>query len=195
MKKLVAILCAALAPCVAQADSIIFSDNFNSSIGGGNVTPTGWAVTAGTVDVVYPGWYNELCAAGGDRCVDLDGSNGQGGTLVKSLNLNSGVTYIASFDLAGNQRGAGPDNLILGFGSSAQSFALASNAPWARYSITFNPTASGTYNLSFQDLGSDNRGAMLDNVSVAAVPEPGTYALMLAGLGLLGFMARRKKSA
>ena len=29
--------------------------------------------------------------------------------------------------------------------------------------------------------------------SVAAVPEPETYAMMLAGLGLLGFMARRKK--
>jgi hypothetical protein len=28
---------------------------------------------------------------------------------------------------------------------------------------------------------------------VAAVPEPETYALMLAGLGLVGFMARRKK--
>lgn len=31
--------------------------------------------------------------------------------------------------------------------------------------------------------------------SVAAVPEPQTYALMLGGLGLLGFMARRKKQA
>ena len=28
---------------------------------------------------------------------------------------------------------------------------------------------------------------------VAAVPEPETYAMMLAGLGLLGFMARRRK--
>jgi hypothetical protein len=27
----------------------------------------------------------------------------------------------------------------------------------------------------------------------APIPEPETYALMLAGLGLLGFMARRKK--
>ena len=28
---------------------------------------------------------------------------------------------------------------------------------------------------------------------VAAVPEPETYAMMLAGLGLMGWMARRRK--
>jgi len=32
-----------------------------------------------------------------------------------------------------------------------------------------------------------------DNL-VMAIPEPGTYALMLAGLGLVGFMARRRRA-
>jgi hypothetical protein len=38
--------------------------------------------------------------------------------------------------------------------------------------------------------------AQVDNInlSVAAVPEPETYALMLAGLGLVGFVARRRAS-
>jgi hypothetical protein len=30
--------------------------------------------------------------------------------------------------------------------------------------------------------------------SVAAIPEPQTFAMMLAGLGLLGFVTRRRKN-
>jgi hypothetical protein len=30
--------------------------------------------------------------------------------------------------------------------------------------------------------------------AVAAIPEPETYALLLAGLGLLGFAARRRRA-
>ena len=33
------------------------------------------------------------------------------------------------------------------------------------------------------------------NYTAAAVPEPETYGMMIAGLGLMGFMVSRKKSA
>lgn len=39
----------------------------------------------------------------------------------------------------------------------------------------------------------DNRGSL--SVSIAPVPEPETYALMMAGLGVLGAVARRRKQA
>lgn len=40
---------------------------------------------------------------------------------------------------------------------------------------------------------SGNLGSYGGNFNVAAVPEPETYALMMAGLGLVGFAARRKQ--
>jgi hypothetical protein len=42
--------------------------------------------------------------------------------------------------------------------------------------------------------GDHKIGSMMgEQLPVAAVPEPQTYAMMLGGLGLLGFMARRRK--
>lgn len=38
-----------------------------------------------------------------------------------------------------------------------------------------------------------NYVAYLDNIAIAPVPEPSTYALMLAGLAAVGFVARRRK--
>jgi hypothetical protein len=60
---------------------------------------------------------------------------------------------------------------------------------------TLNLTGIGSNTLSFNAVGtSDSYGGSLDAVSLtAAIPEPGTYALMLAGLGAIGFIARRRR--
>lgn len=61
---------------------------------------------------------------------------------------------------------------------------------------------AGTYRLEFGVTNWDDRafesGLAFDGVTVGGVPlpvpEPGTYAMLLAGLGLLGFAARRKQA-
>ncbi|UCV24682.1 PEP-CTERM sorting domain-containing protein [Ferribacterium limneticum] len=53
-------------------------------------------------------------------------------------------------------------------------------------------TAAGILNLYYFDsINSDNTGSISAHVS--AVPEPETYAMLLAGLGLLGGIYRRRK--
>jgi len=69
----------------------------------------------------------------------------------------------------------------------------------------YNIAAAGTYILEFgvtnwSDTGYDS-GLAFDGITVAgapiptAVPEPGTYALMLAGLGAITMLGRRRKNA
>ena len=56
---------------------------------------------------------------------------------------------------------------------------------------------AGSHTLTFTGLNPKNETdttGFIDNVSVLAVPEPETYAMLLGGLGLLGFVSRRKAS-
>lgn len=66
------------------------------------------------------------------------------------------------------------------------------------YFITFTWDYSAAPKLVFSSLGEGNAVRYSDLATggtITAVPEPETYAMMLAGLGMLGFAARRKRTA
>jgi hypothetical protein len=63
---------------------------------------------------------------------------------------------------------------------------------WIEYTITFIATSTST-TITFAAAGtSDSVGGSLDNVTLSAVPEPSSIAMLLAGLGMMGFIARRR---
>lgn len=184
-------LCAALLASAAAAQAAtVFADDFEGATPGQNLVPAGWTVSDGTVDTVGPGYFGSLCRGTG-TCIDLDGSTGNAGVLSMSLSLLAGVEYTAWYDLAGSDRG-GSDTVDVSFGTSSATHTLASAAGYSTWSLGFTPLASGNFLLSFANRGGDNMGAILDNVSVSAVPEPSTTALALLGLFALAGMARRR---
>jgi hypothetical protein len=58
-----------------------------------------------------------------------------------------------------------------------------------------NLAAGDYYVLVSGNLVSDTSASFGGAVMLAPVPEPETYGMMLAGLGVLGFLARRRKAA
>lgn len=177
------------AAAVAAQAAVVFSDNFDESISGLNVVPTGWTVTDGTVDVVSDGF----CQSG--LCVDLDGSTSNAGVLSRSFSLTGGVSYTLSFDLSGNKRG-GSDDVTIMFGSASSVITgLLATAPYATHFLSLTPLADGIYTISFSNAGSDNIGALLDNVAInsAVVPEPQTYIMIALALVAITIGRRGRK--
>lgn len=175
----------------AQA-AVVFSDNFDGNAVSLNAAPTGWTVSNGTVDIIGNGFFDFY--PGNGAYIDLDGSTNDAGELSRSFSLTGGVAYSASFTLGGSTRGDS-NTVDVSFGNVSQAFTLASNDPLALFTVGFTPAADGSYALTFANQGGDSLGAILLDVQVAtnAVPEPETYAFMLAGLGMLTAIGRRRQ--
>lgn len=179
----------------------IFSDNFDSENPDVNYTSfLQWTVSEGTVDVIgskqgFPDFYNFL--PGNGLYVDLDGSTANAG-LLRSLPINLAAGhYLFSFQLAGNQNRPNDENVIVrtSVGSFEQTFTIPWTQNFTTYTADLHLATPQTITLEFENLSNDYIGALLDNVAVTPVPEPGTILLMGAGfLGLALYRRRRTTS-
>lgn len=193
-----AALVAGIALASSASAGVVLSDNFNSDTQGLNWSGDSVfnSVSAGSnasTDLIGTGFFDLY--PGNGNYVDLDGSSGNGNTptagkLESILTFGAG-TYTLSFDLGGNARGAANQTTVVSLGGTTiASLDLASSDALTNHTFTFT-TAGGT--LTFADLGpSDQQGNILDNVSLSAVPEPATWAMMLLGFFGLGAMLRSR---
>jgi hypothetical protein len=129
------------------------------------------------------------------QILQLTNSSTAAGGVQQTLTTAVGQQYSISLDLAARYyTGTTPINLgTLDFGNT--SFTLSGTGAFSRY--TFTTTATSTSTL-LDILGSNFAGtgvnsALIDNVSVVAVPEPATLAMLFIG-GTVLLLARRRKA-
>jgi choice-of-anchor C domain-containing protein len=183
-------------------DGIANIGGFTTLNAGDNTSITGWTVGTGSIDYIGTYW----TSANGSRSLDLNGL--VPGSISQTFDVTSGQAYQVTFDLAGNPAG-GPTAKTLTTSANAtivlSSFDTTgkdlSNMGWTP--VSFNFTATGpTETLTFLSTTAGYSGnstyptafgPALDNVSVTAVPEPSTWAMMILGFLGVGLVAHRRK--
>ncbi len=159
------------------------TDSFNTytNLGGYGATTWGSDSTSGTLKIVDVA-DNQFMAFGG------------GDSAYTAFGVSTGGAYTLSFDYEGS-------GFWALFNQDTTSFV--STGPLVQFngtgseSTVLNLNGGDNYKLYFGSAGAGlpgmTSGMHLDNVSVSAVPEPETYAMLVAGLGMLGFMGRRRQ--
>ncbi|MDZ4095656.1 MAG: VPLPA-CTERM sorting domain-containing protein [Paracoccaceae bacterium] len=203
-KKLALVAVLAAGTALPAAAASVFVDTF--AYGPTTVTNApdslfagNWQTTGGTVDYLNAtSKFGDLCA-GAPGCIDLDGSTSKSGLFSTVQTFAEGV-YSLTFQLGGSRRGSIEAVKIL-FGNLSLDISIAANEFKSSDDylalVSHIIVGPGGSTLSFQNGGGDNIGAILksvsiDSVDVAAVPLPAAGGLMIAGLGALGALRRRK---
>ncbi len=140
----------------------------------------------------------------GGNFVGADGAYQTEAITQSITGLTAGEHYDVAFDWAGAQQsgytGATTERWIVGLGAQSISTAVAHNpnhgfTGWMHETFDFTATGSSE-TLSFLAQGTPGGEppfSLLDGVSLSAVPEPASWAMMVLGIGGLGAIARRRR--
>lgn len=178
---------------------VLFQDNFNTQNGGVPQlvisTLSGWSVT-GNVDLVGNGFHDYY--PGNGLYVDMEGS--ESNARIQTTASFAPGFYLLTFFLGNNwevwREGCttcGLDNtLTVTLGDFSRSYNATNSGQYV--TASFATAISGP--LSFEGGGPvDSTGAILDNVVLNSIPEPGSMALTGGALMVFVAFLRRRRRA
>jgi hypothetical protein len=205
--RILAGLIAGLAISTSASAAIVNNGSFESGLTGW--TQTGSGTTPGIgITVLTTGGINTT--GYGDNVPNYDGTHAAffvddnaHEDLFQSVSLVGGTEYSLSFALFATASGAAnPFSFTmtnsLGTNVLALTNGAATNVPvgvWTGYGYTFTAPTTGPYllNFDFASGATPSKDVLLDAVSIADVPEPSTWAMLLLGFASIGVMAYRRR--
>ena len=184
--------------------------NVGSTIGGAWTvigSPSGDVALTPSTEYTYTvGPIITFTAQEGAQWLDLTGNTDSGAAtgVQQTFPTVAGRPYSLSFyvgavttpDWAPDQGNAAVNVLLNGtaFQTSINNDPSGDTMDWKQFNYTFTATSAST-TLAFINAVPAGEGANgVDNVTVVAAPEPGTWNLLALGLGTLFAVARRHKS-
>ncbi len=165
-----------------------------------------WLLVAGSPDLTKYYYYGAdtgsiplTDAHEGDRFLFVcdPWTSGTDPSANQSFAVTAGTQYDVSF-WEKLWRGSGKVNaditLDAGSATGTTTVTTGSDADWTEYAFSFTPDTNATATLTFTAAVSAANDSFLDSVSVTAIPEPGTLALLATGLlGLLCYAWRKRR--
>jgi hypothetical protein len=185
----------------ACATNLVANGDFSSPVENGGYgiyqpAPGGWTNLTDTgVEIGATALYGLPCISTG--CQNMEVNAYTFGDVVQTITgLTPGETYNLSYDYGG-RTGYGPQTLDINFGGSPVSTDSGSFGSWTLYNYVVTATATSEV-IEFASeatSGSAGGGNEITNVSLSAVPEPASWAVMLFGFGVSGAVLRRRRAA
>jgi PEP-CTERM motif len=193
------VVAAALAATGAQAQVIDFDELAHESFHASYQT----IVADGFLFGGSFGHSNQLGVWGRNEGYQADRGNASvfinhGGNVITMNQVGGSAFDFASIDLADvyNAGNASTFQFTFNYAAGGSSSAQVSLDNLAGLQ-TFSFNQAGLSSVSWQNIAGDGGWGQFDNVNItpiaAPVPEPETYALMLAGLGAVAWVARRRR--
>lgn len=163
---------------------------YNGFAAGGNPAcgPGAWGTAAGVIRSGSAAWGGTTTAAGNYYGM-LQNAQVLSQTVLATSNGALALTWL---DANRTNNGGAHSYSVTVNGVSVGSFTSGFGGFVAKSAATFNGVAGQSYVIAFNGVNGGDTTSFIDNVALGVVPEPATWAMFLAGFGLIGFSMRRR---